>query len=254
MDKPYFTEEEILYDVVKQTTKSMNDEISYYKLKNEEYQEYIEMWIHEVKIPIACINLICENNVSPVSKSISEETKKIDNYVEQALFFARSTNVENDYKVKKIKLSAVVKNVVKKYSKQLISKKCKISITLDDVYVYTDDKWLEFIISQVISNSIKYSDLGFELKFDMQMNSKNLVLNITDDGVGIPREDLDRVFAKGFTGQNGRKYGKSTGMGLYLCKNLCDKLYLNMSIDSKMNEFTKVSIIFPTDNAIMFDD
>jgi len=254
LDEPFFKEEEILDDIVKQTTKAMNDEISFYKLKNEEYQEYVEMWIHEVKIPIACIDLICENNNSDVTKSIEEEIKKIDNYVEQALFFARSTNIENDYKIKNIVVSKLVKKVIKKYSKPLIAKKCKINIKDLDINVYTDDKWLEFIISQIISNSLKYSDKGFSLSFSGQANNNNFILKIKDDGIGIPKEDICRVFSKGFTGLNGRKFAKSTGMGLYLCKKLCDKLYLNIEIDSQINEYTEVAIIFPKDKSVVFDD
>lgn len=254
IDKPYLKEEEILYDVVKQTTKAMNDEVAYYKLKNEEYQEYIEMWIHEVKIPIACIDLICENNSSDITLSISEEIKRVDNYVEQALFFARSTNVENDYKIKRIVLSDLVKKTVRKYSKTLISNKCKVHLDKIDEYVYTDDKWLEFIISQIISNSIKYKRDEFSLDFIGESNKNNIILHIRDNGMGIPSEDISRVFDKGFTGVNGRKYAKATGMGLYLCKNLCDKLYLNINIKSEINKFTEISIIFPKDRTRVFDD
>lgn len=122
-EKPGFVEGAILMDVLRQTTKSMNDDIADYRRMNAEYQDYIETWIHEIKIPISCINLICENNKCEMTSSVKEELSRIDGYVEQALYYARSTNLEKDYMIRKIRLDELIKGTLKKYSKQLISAK-----------------------------------------------------------------------------------------------------------------------------------
>ena len=117
--------------------------------------------------------------------------------------------------------------------------------------VQSDEKWVEFIINQVINNAIKYSVKNSRVKIFVNKSKNSITLKIKDGGVGIPNKDLGRVFEKGFTGENGRKFTKSTGMGLYLCKNLCDKLGLGLKITSKENEGTEVSIIFPIGDAII---
>lgn len=247
IEEPKFEEGYVFYDILKKLSKSMNDEINIYRIANEEYREYIETWIHEIKIPIACIKLICENNKDNIDKSILDELDRIENFIDTALYYARSTNLEKDYIIRKISLNNVVKEYIKKHSKQLIRYKCSIDIKNLDFDVYADTKWLSFIIGQIVSNSIKYKKDNFTLKFYAQETDKNIVLKIEDNGIGIASKDLNRVFEKGFTGENGRKYTKATGIGLYLCKKLCDKMYLNIEITSKEQEGTKVNIIFPKD-------
>lgn len=247
LEKPFFMDAEILSDIIKETTKAMNDEIESYAISQEEYREYVETWIHEVKTPISCIDLICKNNRSDVTRKIDEETRRIDNYVEQALFYARSTNVVSDYHIKKNKLSNIVKGTIKKHSKQLISADVQIEIDLGDIYVYTDEKWLDFIIGQIISNSIKYRKKELKLSFFADEQTDKVILSIKDNGVGIPESDIHKIFEKGFTGKNGREFAKSTGIGLYLCKNLCEKMYMGLEVYSTENIGTTVQIIFPKD-------
>lgn len=154
-EKPGFVEGRILMDVLRQTTKSMNDDIADYRRMNTEYQDYVETWIHEIKIPISCIDLICENNKGEMASGVKEELSRIDGYVEQALYYARSTNLEKDYMIREIKLDQLVKGTLKKYSKQLIA--AKATPTFDNLSktVYGDPKWLEFVLGQLIANSIK---------------------------------------------------------------------------------------------------
>lgn len=249
LEEPYFSDAEILCDIIKRTAKAMNDEIASYEISQDEYRKYIETWIHEVKTPLACIDLICKNNRNDVTKKIEEETLKIDNYVEQALFYARSTNVVADYSIKKLYLEDTVKNTVKKHSKQLIASGAHLHFEMLDCTVYADDKWLDFIIGQIIANSMKYKKENFELFFSAFENKENTVLSIRDNGIGILESDLSRVFEKGFTGENGRAFSKSTGIGLYLCRTLCEKMYLGLEIESAFGEGTTVKIIFPKDRA-----
>lgn len=242
-----FSDAEILSEVLRQATKSMNDEIAIFQNQNEEYRDYIETWIHEVKIPISSISLLCENNKTDITKSILEETNRIESYVEQALFYARSTNLEKDYLITSISLETVVKTAVKKHSRQLIAAKVQLNFEHLDVNVRADPKWLVFILEQIVSNSVKYRRTQPCIFFSSNTHDEYISLNISDNGIGIPAEDIDRVFEKGFVGQNGRHFTKSTGIGLYLCHQLCTKMGLEIKIESKTEEGTTISILFPID-------
>jgi len=252
IEEPEFADGKVLYDVLKVTTKAMNDEIASYKILQEEYREYIETWIHEIKLPISCVGLICENNKNEITNSISDEIARIESFVEQALYYARSTNVEKDYAIQTVNLESFIKSIVKKHSKQLIA--CKTFIEFKDLNytIYSDTKWLDFIIGQFIGNSIKYRKEPFKLSFSATENNTHIVLSIIDNGIGISEKDIGRVFEKGFTGENGRKFAKSTGIGLYLCKRLCDKMHLGLEIKSEIDVGTTVIIVFPKDKSILF--
>lgn len=251
--EPHFLEGEILVEVLQQVTKAMNDEISSYQIAQEEYREYIETWIHEVKLPIAGIDLLCENNKTDITRHIAKEIKRIEAYVEQALYYARSTQVEKDYSIRKIELEPFIKSVIKKHATQLIA--CKVEMKLEDLTatVFSDPKWLDFIVGQIISNSIKYRSDTFKLRFFTEELEGQVVLGISDNGIGIAQKDLSKVFEKGFTGENGRKYAKSTGIGLYLCKKLCEKMYLGIEVASEMGVGTTVKIIFPKNQSILYE-
>ena len=152
-----------------------------------------------------------------------------------------------DYIIKKVELEPLVKKVIKRNQRDFISK--RISLELKDLeqVVYSDSKWIEFILNQIIVNAIKYSKGNNDkIEIESQKQNNSIIISIKDYGVGINEKDIGRVFEKGFTGDNGRKFGKSTGIGLYLCKKLCEKLGLGLYIDSKENYGTKVTIIFPT--------
>lgn len=253
MKEPDFADAEVMYDILKQVFKAMNDEISSHIISEQEYKEYIETWIHEVKLPISCIELICQNNKNAVTNNILDELKRIDNFVEQALFYARSNNVEKDYSVREISLDSLVKATIKKHSKQLIACKTELSFDQLDFTVYCDIKWLDFILGQVISNSMKYKKDTLSLSFSSIKEQDNIILSITDNGIGIIEKDLSRIYEKGFTGENGRAFAKSTGIGLYLCKRLCDKMYLGFDITSEKDVGTTVQITFPKDSRILLE-
>ena len=254
IEEPNFIDGKILYEIIEQTNKSMNDEISKLKLNISQYKEYIELWVHEVKTPIAACMLLIENNSLPVTESIEEEIYKIENYIEQALFYARSNTMEKDYIIKKINLANSINNSVKKNLNQLISNRIKININDVEHVVYSDSKWLEFILNQIISNSIKYRKKNnCEIKFYTKKNDENVILVIEDNGIGMDEKDVLKAFDKGYTGSSGRRFTKSTGIGLYLCKKLCEKLGLKIKLESVLDEGTKVSILFPINNIMLFD-
>ena len=227
MKKPNFTEGEILKDLVEDINKSMIENVNKYKFMQEDYKEYIELWIHEIKIPIATSKMIIENNKSDITKSIDEELDKVENYIEQALYYARSNTVDKDYYIKKVKLKDIVNESIKKNKNILIQEKISINLHNLEMQVNTDSKWIVFILNQIIQNSVKYrsQDRKLEIELYAKQGNENVILYIKDNGIGIEKGEITRVFEKGFTGTNGRLSNKkSTGIGLYLCKNLCEKL------------------------------
>lgn len=254
MEEGDFVESKILYEIINEANKSMNDEIAKLRINSEEYREYIELWVHEVKTPIATCKLLIENNNLPVTESIDEEIEKVENYIEQALFYTRSNALEKDYLIKEMNLRDSVNSVIRRNANILIDKKIKIEIDDLDQMVYSDTKWVEFILHQIISNSIKYMDKDKKvLRFFCEKIEDNVILHICDNGIGISERDVIKAFEKGYTGENGRIFGKSTGIGLYLCKKLCDKLGLGVNLESKLKEGTKVSIMFPINRMMIFE-
>lgn len=248
IENPNFLEGKILKDIVLQIDKSMLENVNKYKYLQEDYKEYIELWIHEIKIPIAASKMVVANNKNEVTKSIDEELDKLENYVEQALFYARSNNVEKDYYIRKCSLKNIVNESIKKNKNNLIQEKISINIYNLEQEVNTDSKWVVFILNQIIQNSIKYKKQNADAKIEIYSEKKkeNVILYIKDNGIGIKKGEITRVFEKGFTGTNGRIVGKkSTGIGLYLCKKLCDKLGISIELNSVENEGTEIRLVFP---------
>ena len=252
MESPDFIEGELLKDILQETGKSMLENVNTYKHLQEDYKEYIELWIHEIKTPIAASKMIIENNKSEVTRSIEEELSKIENYTEQALFYARSNSVEKDYIITKSNLN----NAVLKNKNSLLSNKVSIEIHNIEETVYTDSKWTVFMISQILQNSIQYTKgENSTIEIYAEPKSEKIVLYIKDNGIGIQKGEITRVFEKGFTGSNGRIIGKkSTGIGLYLCKKLCDKLGLKIELDSEKDVGTEVRMVFPKNSYTNFKE
>lgn len=252
---PNFIEGKILKDILQDTGKSMLENVNYYKNIQEDYKEYIELWIHEVKIPIATSKMIIENNKNEVTKSIDEELDKVENYTEQALFYARSNAVEKDYIINKTNLKEIVNGAILKNKTTLLNEKVSIELSnLKEEEVYTDSKWAVFIVNQIIQNAIKYSKKeNKKVEISSQEKNDKVILYIKDNGIGIKKGEITRVFERGFTGENGRIIGqKSTGIGLYLCKKLCDRLGLGIELNSKKDIGTEVRIIFPKNSYTNF--
>ena len=252
---PNFIEGKILKDILQDTGKSMLENVNYYKNIQEDYKEYIELWIHEVKIPIAASKMIIENNKNEVTKSIDEELDKVENYTEQALFYARSNAVEKDYIINKTNLKEIVNGAILKNKTTLLNEKTSIELSnLKDEEVYTDSKWAVFIINQIIQNAIKYSKKeNKKIKISSQEKNDKVILYIKDNGIGIKKGEITKVFERGFTGENGRIIGqKSTGIGLYLCKKLCNRLGLGIELNSEKDKGTEVKITFPKNSYTNF--
>lgn len=253
-ERPEFLEGQIMYDILQSTNKQMHEHVNKHKQMQAEYREYIETWVHEVKTPIAASKLILDNQKNSEVKGVYEELVKIEGFVEQALYYARSSSTSKDYLVKEFSLKPCVTSVLKKNAKSFIHNKVQLDLADFDDAVYSDEKWVEFIINQIIINSLKYSKKSDKkISIFTSRHEHNLILHIADNGIGIDEKDIRRVFDKGFTGENGRAFGKSTGIGLYLCKKLADKLHLGLDIQSVKNVGTEVKIIFPKSKIILLE-
>ena len=247
INKPNFYDGEIFYETLYDINKSMIENVNQYNLSIIDFKEYVEMWIHEVKIPIASLTLLTHNNPDKIDKRYIEQIRKLDNYIDQILYYVRSENVEKDYIIKEKNLQEIIKNVALKNKDDLLENNVRLEVDIHNEKVLTDSKWLEFILNQVINNSIKYKKNDATesyIKIISKEEKDKIYLNIYDNGVGIPESDISRVFDKSFTGENGRTRAKSTGMGLYIAKKLCNKLGHKIIIESKIQEYTNITIVF----------
>ena len=244
--KPDFYEGKIAYDTLYDINKSMTENVKKHNDQLTDFKEYIEMWIHEIKVPIASLVLQIHNNKDKKSKDILKKINKIDELTEQILYYVRTESIEKDYLIKDANLNKIVGEVALKNKDYLLEN--KINFVCDNLNydVLTDSKWLVFILNQIVNNSIKYKKEKGDaiLKIYAENNKKSVKLIIEDNGIGIIESDLPRVFDKSFTGYNGRIRHKSTGMGLFIAKSLCDRLGHKIEIESKQNEYTKVIITF----------
>lgn len=212
--------------------------------KNSEIMDYFTLWAHQIKTPIAAIRLLLQSEEEQNNsfQDISMELFKIEQYVEMVLQYIRLGSSSTDYVFKEYTLDSIVRQAVRKYAKLFIHKKIKLDFKSLDCNILTDEKWLVFVIEQLLSNSLKYTDKG-EIRIYMD-EGYNKTLIIEDTGIGIKGDDLPRVFENGFTGYNGRRDKKSTGIGLYLCKRILNRLSHTISIESVPGRGTRVKICF----------
>lgn len=236
LEEPKSYDGEIIYQALYGVNKSMHENVMKFRMQTQEFQEYVEMWIHEVKTPLATLALISRD------PKVNEQIKRLDDYVEQILYFARAENAERDYLIKPVKLADLVGNVASRNREILQAKRINFVAKDLDLLVQTDSKWMEFILNQILNNSIKYQ--SSEITVVAERVGHDVKLMICDNGIGITQSDLPRVFDKSFTGNNGRLGKRSTGMGLYIAKTLCNKLGHQIEIQSEEGKFTKVIITF----------
>ncbi len=250
MQAPERADDQVFYRMMKMAEKSMLERIGEVQRERREYKEYIEQWIHEVKTPITAMKLLCENHRSLFFREVLAELEKINQYTEQALYYARSEHAEKDYSVREVNLCDVVHSAIADHKYLLRQSNMTVEIDEIETKVYTDEKWVRFILNQIIGNAIKYCAEQPVLHFEASKTNGKIVLSVSDNGIGIPQSDLPRIFEKGFTGQNGRTGKNSTGIGLYLCKRLCDKLGIGITADSE-NRGTTIFLSFQMNDFII---
>ncbi len=239
--EPTTYEEKIIVNSLYDINKSMIEAINEYKRNIVEFKEFVEIWIHEVKIPISSLVLKCHNQ--KYDKDLLSIIRRLDNSIDEVLYYVRSENTEKDFVINEVDLKDVIREVSIKNKDDLLLNNIDFSTSINSKSISTDRKWLEFIINQIINNSIKYKkEKDSIITISSYDKEDKTILEIYDNGIGIPRSDIKRVFDKSFTGTNGRSKVKSTGMGLYIVKKLCDKLGYNIYIESEEGNYTKVII------------
>lgn len=214
--------------------------------KQKEHYDFIVSWFHEIKTPIAVLHLIQQTDID--ANSLREEIEKIENYVEQALYYAKLDSFNQDYSIGSCDMIGIVKDTVRDHSKTFISKKVRILLPSESMSVQSDSKWLKFIVNQLLTNSLKYTDNSGEILIGTNETPQEKQLIIRDNGIGITPQELPRIFNRGFTGETGRTYSKSTGMGLYLAQQLSNKLGHYITCTSEVSSYTEFIIHFPKDD------
>lgn len=227
--------------------------ITEYDEKKRDMADYYTMWIHQIKTPIAAMHLLLDDANATAAdltgQQASEELFKIEQYAEMALHYARLDSLTSDLAFKKYEIHEIVKQAVRKYAVLFIGSGLTFSMEEFSLRAVTDEKWMSFVIEQVLSNAIKYtktggiSIYGANATGERQAGEVNYMV-IEDTGIGIREEDLPRIFERGFTGYNGRMDKKSTGIGLYLCHQIMGRLGAVIRVESKEGEGTKVLLGF----------
>ncbi|MGG0664584.1 sensor histidine kinase [Viridibacillus arvi] len=243
---PKTLEQKLFQQILKQVDQQHQQKVTSILNDKKETMDYMTSWFHEIKTPISVSRLIIENEKkNPVLNSIEEEVDKIEEYVEQALYFVRADDFNQDYFIVPVDLGVVIRSIIKQNAKIFIRKKIKLKLEVESTEVLTDQKWLVYILAQILSNALKYTSPQGEVNISTEEDDIERRLIIEDNGIGVDLADIQRVFDKGFTGMNGRSHGNSTGMGLYLAKRLANKLGHSITITSEKNLFTVVTIHFP---------
>lgn len=210
-------------------------------LETARYQdmvEYYTMWVHQIKTPIASMRLTLQNEDTPLSRKLSLDLFHIEQYVEMVLTFLRLDSTSTDYVFRNFNLDGLVKQAVSKFAPEFIDRKIQLLYELPEHTIVTDDKWFLFVIEQILSNALKYTEQG---SIKVYMKEPQL-LCIEDTGIGIAADDLPRIFEKGYTGYNGRMDKRASGIGLYLCKRVCGNLGIRLSVSSEVGKGTAVCL------------
>lgn len=239
LEPPNFYEGKILWETLYQANKSMAEHVKRHAMMTKDFREYIELWIHEAKTPLATLTIM---NRDP---RISEQLQRLDGYLEQVLYYVRAEHAESDYLIKKLTLANVVHNLAMHQREIIQARHIDFSTENLDFMVFSDAKWLEFILGQILTNSIKYGSNRIVVAA-AQNQDGDIELEISDNGIGIAEKDLSRIFEKTFTGANGRQAdsSRSTGMGLYIVNTLCRKLGHQVSAESIIGQGTTIKIVF----------
>ena len=236
-DKNIF--DEYYLDIINELLKENRKQVSQIQKKISDINDYFSIWVHQIKTPIASMKLKIDNEQMDLLQ-LASDLNRIDHYVDLVLSFLKFDEEKIDLYFRKTDVDRIMRESLKKFSNDFIIKKIRLDYKLSKREVLTDEKWLSFVFDQLLSNALKYTDKGtISIYYD-----EDSCLCIKDSGIGIALADMERLFEKGFTGYNGRQYKKASGIGLYMCKRMCDKLNIAISIESVVNEYTLVKLKF----------
>lgn len=256
LSEPTFLDGRLAYQSLEFVCRLSGEETTALQEDAKAYRDYIELWIHEVKTPLAAVKLMLARMRGPDAFALKQELERIEFQVESALYYARSTSLSYDYRITESPLLGIVQEACKKNASFLVSKGTQVDLSAvpEELAVLTDASWTSFVMGQVVTNAAKYGAENIRFKAFMQdagTSRSSTVLEIQDDGQGVPLEDAPHVFERGFVGANGRAQGSATGMGLYLCSIMCQRMGLGISLTTDEGSGTTVSITFPHDRRRM---
>lgn len=258
LDEPSFLEGRISHQAQSDLVRICGEEINAQREDAQAYREYVELWIHEVKTPIAAAKLLLAHMHGSDAAKLAGEVERIESQVDHALYYARSTSLANDYAIREASLGDVARDAVKRNARLLVERGVQPRFDIpDEATVLTDETWVGFVLSQAVVNSAKYGARSIEFRsYEQEAGTPRgrTVLEVVDDGCGIPAQDVPRVFDRGFTGENGRAYGQATGMGLYLSAIMCEKMGVGIAVASEKGAGTRVILTFPHDRRRLGSD
>lgn len=217
---------EKIAEITAQTDSRIRDTVDYYTV-----------WAHQIKTPIAAMRLTLQKEDVPEARRLASELSRIEQYVEMVLVFVRLGSDYSDYVFARQDIDEIIRSSVKKFASEFIDRRIRLEYDSVDIQAVTDEKWFAFVVEQLLSNALKYTREG-----SIKIYSEEKVLCIKDTGIGIAPEDLPRVFDKGYTGCNGRTDRRASGLGLYLCRRICQNLGIDISISSTVGEGTTVRL------------
>lgn len=243
-------ESEMYQELIRQLYEEKKELESSVQIEKQELSDYYSMWVHQIKTPIAALGVLIQSGeeleevqespkAQELTRSMKMEVFRIEQYVDMVLTYLRMGSATSDYAFRICSLEEIIRQAVRKYSQMFIMNRTRLHLEIQDQKILTDEKWLTFVIEQILSNAVKYARGG-----EISIYTENQTLVIADNGIGIAEEDLPRIFEKGFTGYNGRANKKSTGIGLYLCKTIMDRLHHTIRIESDLERGTKVYLNF----------
>ncbi len=235
-----------LFHLTKCAGRAMTGAVSDAQAAQREYREYIEQWVHEIKTPITAARLICCQLEGTSKRKLTFELSQIEAHVERALFYARTESPEQDCIFGYINLNKIVSKAIENHRTLFIHSGVRIETEGLDCFVYTDEKWMVFLLGQLLQNSARYKSKEPLISISARSLGRQVQLVVQDNGIGIPSHELPQVFDRGFTGSNGRSRGGSTGMGLYLCKKLSAFLQIGLELTSEEGNGTTVTLIVPS--------
>lgn len=234
--------EEDFHELVKLLQEERMDAITSVNTKCNQLSEYYTLWVHQIKTPIASMKLKVSGMDNEMGRLLNSDLLRIEQYVDMVMTYVRLDSKTSDYNFRRIKLDELIKQNIRKFSNDFINKKLKLQYDRTEAEVLTDEKWLGFVIEQLLANAVKYTQKG-TVTIAALSEGEKVRIQIKDTGIGISSENIPRLFELGFTGYNGRIDNRASGIGLYLCKRICDNLGIEINITSVVGEGTCVELI-----------
>ena len=234
---PENSAEETLQEIIRRLSEISYENITELKNRQQDNADYFTVWIHQIKTPISAMQMILQSEDSETNRELLAELFRVEQYAEMALFYLRLDSCSNDLVIKKYSIDDIIRKAVHRYAPQFIRRRIKLVYAPSGGKAVTDEKWLLFIIEQLLSNAVKYT-----VKGSVTISFSGDILTVSDTGIGISQEDIPRIFEKGYTGLGGRTDRKSTGLGLYLCKKAADLLGHHISVTSEIGRGSSFSV------------